>query len=333
MGDISLRNLTEEGLSTTPEFQRTLIANLDFPRLPQPTLEYLKETVTRSVPTEINLRYYFWLLNDALEQMKVSGTDEQPSPKTPTAKADYQNGLLLIKAAILLSPENVLAYMVGAEASFIRNDFGTAAIMTARLLEILPESPKNYKWNYIHAYSLDYTGKSAEALPYFDFCLKLDPDSFALIRGKATALIHINRFDEAIQLCQSIVPRLQGEQKAFANYLIGHAYFHKKDFDEAKRFLELCVKINPEFSSARHDLSEIYICERQFSKALDQIYANLAINPTMMEAHMQKAYIHLLQGDESAAVALFRIHVAHREIPKEEAIAAILAGRKDPVFE
>jgi len=95
--------------------------------------------------------------------------------------------------------------------------------------------------------------------------------------------------------------RLAGKPFALAMYHLGIAYQHTEEFKEAKRKLERCLELNPNFHEAMLELADTYAWLKSYDAAIKTYDKAIAMKPGVAAHHRNKAIAHMRKNDFVAA--------------------------------
>lgn len=101
------------------------------------------------------------------------------------------------------------------------------------------------------------SGKMNEAENALKTAYALDSENEEILETYATVCFTEKKYALARQLCQKGLD-LNSENPNFWN-LLGVVYFNKEDYEEACKFFEMAITINPFYADALYNLRDTYI--------------------------------------------------------------------------
>jgi len=95
--------------------------------------------------------------------------------------------------------------------------------------------------------------------------------------------------------------RIAARPFALAAYHLGIAYQHTEEFKEARRKLERCLELNPNFHEAALELADTFAWLKSYDAAVKTYDRALAMKPDFADAHRNKGIACMRKGDFAAA--------------------------------
>ncbi|MFT3908851.1 MAG: tetratricopeptide repeat protein [Ferruginibacter sp.] len=138
--------------------------------------------------------------------------------------------------------------------------------------------------NYINAlYELSYSCYSdsqfAKSIEYAKLGMKLFPQKYAAYSMQAAnSLDDLNKNEEALQLYDEGLKK--NPQSSLLYFNKGVVNFKLKKYDEAKKYMQQCLLINPYYSSAHYFLGKVYQLQGNLVAALLAFKTYLLIAPS-----------------------------------------------------
>jgi len=147
-------------------------------------------------------------------------------------------------------------------------------------------------------------GKYAEAVAALDAALALQPGQPAAQRLRAEALLHLDRFAEAVQaLTQCLTTEAVKRQPLAAVYLArGRAQSALGKFAEAVDDYTRALELQPENAVAQANRGWAYVVLDAYQLALRDFEKVVAVDPTSADGHNGRAYALVRLGQYRRAV-------------------------------
>ncbi len=171
------------------------------------------------------------------------------------------------------------------------------------LKAIITEEPDMARAHTLMGQCYYAKGMHAEALGSQRHVLRLKPDdNFAKFEVVA-ALLNLGELDQAIEEAGAFLAVYPEDHNLLE--MLGFAYFYKKDYDNAVKFLEESIRIE-ESSSALSKLGEIHAMRKDYPAAESYIGRALHINPRSKGSYFTLALIEEAKSDVRAAIVYYK---------------------------
>jgi len=125
--------------------------------------------------------------------------------------------------------------------------------------------------------ALLHDGRAAEALPYFERALALDPTHLSALRNRALALLQLGRAEEAAGILTALPAREPGEAGEF--FALGNAFAREQKFAEAAAAFARTVALDPSHFAARANLGNCLLATGRPADAIKQYEEVLRLRP------------------------------------------------------
>lgn len=171
---------------------------------------------------------------------------------------------------------------------------------TAALKELLEAEQKFPNDPMIHnALGLAYIAKERPdlAVDHFKKAIKLQPDLSIAINNLGNAYLRLNQWDAAIEQFQSVTDDLIYATPHFPMTNLGFAYYNKGEFENAEKYYQEALKLQPKFTMALRGLGRTYLKMGEVTKAQEALNEAVSIEPDFAPAYMDLAQIYLMSGD------------------------------------
>ena len=146
-----------------------------------------------------------------------------------------------------------------------------------------------------------------QALGSFEKALSLDPNNIFALRGKASALRSLKRFEDAIQLTRQGLEKFP-QDRFFADEL-GIIYLDQGNYTKAEEAFRASIKIQPDAVYAYTSLSYALAHQNRPNEALEVMQQGLQIRPSA-GLYTNLGTMLFMQGDYVGAAAAFEAAVS-----------------------
>jgi len=314
---------------------------------PVQAIAHLQRVHPQDPATQFNLVRAYFRAGKIAEALKTA-TDLSAQNKTDVqlhftlgvllaAQKQYRVAQLELEQADALQPETAdILYNLG-QVYLRGGDSARAELVLNRALKLKPDSPQTL---YILAQVYQQQNRSVDALDALVHAHKLAPQNTDIIFLLARVSMTQNYFEDAIPLLEAgvkIAPRradLQAalgesyfmsgkEEKAIEEFkslvaldpsprsyaFLGLSYRHLGRFDEAMKYFEAGLKINPHDASCLYNRG--YIEARQGNQARAEIDLQEALrsNPDLSDAMLELANLRIAKKEFQQAAELLHRYV------------------------
>ncbi len=174
----------------------------------------------------------------------------------------------------------------------------------SKALKLRPGAPGNEIVRFNIAQIEMAQGRLQQAVRTLGEVLKANPAYHAARRLRAVVLCDLKRFKEVLSDCEALLPVAADEVKRDeVLFLRASAYLGLRQYQNARRDLELVLRLRPENVTAALLLALTYDGEGRTKEALERINLILHGNPAFLEALLARADIELRTGALLAARA------------------------------
>jgi len=185
------------------------------------------------------------------------------------------------------------------------NDHNIA--MTQReLYEALKLDGKNVEALHLRGFVRMGLNDQAGAVADFRTALTIKPDFQECRNNLGTALLAEARYEEAIAVLKPLLEDPLYPTPAFAHGNIGWAYYQIKDFDAARRHLEMSVFLNPRFCLGFNNLGLLFRDTGNSRSAREAFEKATRTCPTFAEPWYHLGVMLQESGDAAGAEEAFR---------------------------
>ncbi len=279
------------------------------PSDPQERLAYLDAKI-RQNPDDAELYYQrgkvlFELneLNDAITSLKKAVSLNENEQKYYLLLADvyFRNGdtkssYANLQEALNLDPENVDAYLKLAEISLFGRDYDRSMESIEKVISL---DDHNARACYMMGYLNLEMGDTTSAIRNLRKTIDLDNEyaqAYELL-----GLLFINRGDK-MGLDYLTTAVTLDPDNTVALYALGLFYQDNDDIDQATRYYNKILSINPQNSNVLHNLGYIEMLYKEnYDKAIDYFTKSIEVDGYSLEAHTNRAYAYELSGNRAKA--------------------------------
>lgn len=198
--------------------------------------------------------------------------------------------------------------------------------MTQReVYEALKLNPRNVEALHLRGFVRMGMNDQAGAVADFKSALVIKPDFQECRNNLGTALLAQGRHEEAIEVLKPLLEDPLYPTPAFAHGNIGWAYYQVKDFEAARRHLEMATFLSPRFCLGHNNLGLLYRDTGNPRAARDAFEKATRTCPTFAEPWYHLGVMLQESGDTAAADEAFR---KCAEAAPETAIGRRCAARR-----
>ncbi len=184
-------------------------------------------------------------------------------------------------------PDKAINEYQKAQAEFSKGNFEAGIKRIERSVEIAPRYAA--AWNDLGAIRYKM-GEYEKAEECFRRSLDADRDLYTPLVNLGGVLINLGRFKEALTYNQRAVAVRPAD--ALANAQLGQAYLQLGQPDNAMKYLEIAVKLDPgHFSNPQLFLAQIYARRGDRAHAVDELEGFLKVHPDYARANEVRAAI------------------------------------------
>lgn len=235
---------------------------------------------------------YFALTNErAIDRLIVEG-DQAMAADRPFQAIEAYSG------AIARDPESMLAHLKRAAVYQSQNEFEAAARDLRRATELDPSALRAIELLGDLQVAL---GRGERAVDEYEAFVALDERSARVLYKLGLARYRIGRISGAVEpLKQALaIEPAMGE----AHYVLGLVYRDLNRLPDARRSLEEAARRSPASqTAAREALADVHMLDGDYTRAINQLEALAALEPTRPERVVAVGLAQARAGREDAAV-------------------------------
>ncbi|PYX57255.1 MAG: hypothetical protein DMG76_12070 [Acidobacteria bacterium] len=203
-------------------------------------------------------------------------------------------------------------YLKQQKTGEARETFERAIKLHASYPDTLPNS-----WNNLGLLATR-EGRTAEAIPYFQEALKLNPEHLIALENLGNAYRQQKRWDEARGVLERAVR--VSPQDPEANYSLGMAFAQLDDAERAFEYLRRALDSRPAYPEALNNLGVLYLRTRRRDEAVAIFEECIRVAPAFDQSYLNLARVYAVEGapEEARAVLqkLLKQHPDHVQAEK-----------------
>jgi tetratricopeptide (TPR) repeat protein len=161
-------------------------------------------------------------------------------------------------------------------------------------------------------------GRTAEAIPYFQEALRLNPDHLVALDNLGNAYRQQKQWDEARKVLERAVA--VGPQDPEANYSLGMVFAQINDSTRAYEYLQRALKFRPDYPGALNNLGVLYLRTRRQNEAVASFEECIRVAPGFDQAYLNLARVYIIEGAPDRArtvlLELLKQHPDHTQAQK-----------------
>ena len=205
-------------------------------------------------------------------------------------------------------------YLKQEKSRDARENFERATRLPASYPDTLANS-----WNNLGLLSTR-EGRTAEAIPYFQAALKLNPDHLIALENLGNAYRQQKKWDDARSLLERAVTVGPGDPEA--NYSLGMVFAQLNDNDRAYEYLQRALKFRPGYPEALNNLGVLYLRTGRRDEAVASFEECIRVAPAFDQSYLNLARVYALEGtpDKAKKVLLDLLQQHPGHVPAQQAL-------------
>ena len=161
-------------------------------------------------------------------------------------------------------------------------------------------------------------GRTAEAIPYFQEALRLNPDHLIALDNLGNAYRQQKNWDEARKALERALKVSPEDPEA--NYSLGMVFAQLDDSERAYEYLQKALKFRPGYPEALNNLGVLYLRTRRRDEAVASFEECIRVAPAFDQSYMNLARVYALEGAPDKArtvlLELLKQHPEHAQAKK-----------------
>lgn len=160
------------------------------------------------------------------------------------------------------------------------------------------------------------------AIESYKKAIALKPDFATAINNLGGLYMEQEAWDKAISTLTPISESFIYATPHFPNFLLGQAYYHKKEYAKAVEKFQKALELQPDYVFADHWLGRTYMAMGQASRAIKVLENAVEKGPTVAVFHLDLGRAYKMTGNMKKAEASFSqaASLATNEALKKEAL-------------
>jgi tetratricopeptide (TPR) repeat protein/peroxiredoxin len=158
-------------------------------------------------------------------------------------------------------------------------------------------------------------GRTAEAIPYFQEALRLNPDHLIALDNLGNAYRQQKNWDEARKTLERALRVSPDDPEA--NYSLGMVFAQLDDSERAYEYLQKALKFRPGYPEALNNLGVLYLRTRRRDEAVASFEECIQLAPAFDQSYMNLARVYVLEGAPDKArtvlLELLKQHPGHAQ--------------------
>jgi arylsulfatase A-like enzyme/Tfp pilus assembly protein PilF len=147
-----------------------------------------------------------------------------------------------------------------------------------------------------------------EAIRWFSEALARKPDYDFVVLNMAISYIEMGNLAAAEKLLTDFVSRFQADSILYLT--LGDINLKQEDYPGAIKYLEECLRINPNSAKAYNNLARVYLILGDEEKALAHASKALELMPKLKNLHYNLAQIYEARGQVPEAIAAYEAEIS-----------------------
>ena len=147
-------------------------------------------------------------------------------------------------------------------------------------------------------------GRMADAIPYFQEALKLNPDHLIALENLGNAYRQQKQWDEAREALTRAVK--VSPQDPEANYSLGMVFAQLDDAERAFEYLRRALDSRPAYPEALNNLGVLYLRTRRRDEAVASFEQCIRVAPAFDQSYLNLARVYALEGAPEKARAVLQ---------------------------
>ncbi len=176
------------------------------------------------------------------------------------------------------------------EAYLLEGSLSLAYTQFEKSREMNPRDPHIYYDLGLFFYRKDKYDRAAEN---FQKAIELKPDFATAINNLGVVYIAQKKWDQAIETLRPITENFAYATPQYPHFLLGQAFFHKKDCEAAIHHLQETISLQPGHLFAHYWLGKVYLACGETGAAIDTLEKAVEQVPQAAAFHLKlgRAYL------------------------------------------
>jgi tetratricopeptide (TPR) repeat protein len=233
---------------------------------------------------------------------------------------NYDEAARLYNQCIQINPYNAAAYYELARIAFEGKDYDNAILLGRAAISL---DKKNVWYKLLYAQALQGKGKFDEAVKVYELIVKDNPNSLEYTFELADGYLKANRPEDAIKTLDKI-ENMMGLSPDISQEKM-RLYLHLGNIDKAANEIQKLINLNPADASNYIILADMYLANRMNDKAFEVYQKALAADPTNGPVHYSLSQYYREKGDKEKSYDELKLAFASPDIDIDTKIQVLLS--------
>ena len=184
-------------------------------------------------------------------------------------------------------------YLQQQNAPEAKQAFERATKATAGYPDTIPNA-----WNNLGLLATR-EGRAAEAIPYFQRALAINPDHLIALENLGNAYRQEKQWEPARTTLEHAVE--VGPDDPEANYSLGMVYAQLNESERAYQRLQTALKVRPNYPEALNNLGILYLRTQRPDQAIRSFEECIRVAPTFDQSYLNLARVYAVEGQTAKA--------------------------------
>lgn len=169
--------------------------------------------------------------------------------------------------------------------------FAYRELMKAK--ELAPDDPHIHYNLGLFAYQRKNYG---DAIKEYQKAIELKPDFSTAINNLGVVYMETEEWDKAIETLTPLTENYAYATPHFAHYLMGEAFFRKKNPSEAINHFQEAIELKPDYAFAYYGLGTVLLASGQTGQAITTLEEAVSLAPKAAAFHLDLGRAYLKAG-------------------------------------
>jgi len=231
----------------------------------------------------------------------------------------YDEAIASCDEGIALKPDLQHLYTIKAEALKAQGRYALAIDACEESIKYSTFNPSPY---FTEMEIFIEAGYAENALKVYERYAELEVQGDYLVYPKTLALIELSRYQEAMEVIETVLKGDIEQLKPSFLVLLGTICYHKKQFDDAYENVDAGIKAGAKNSRAYERMLDILIAQRRFEEALEWTQSSMELFDTA-QFRRGEAWLYRRLGEGDTAVK--KLEKAVKDFPDSYNLRRMLA--------
>jgi tetratricopeptide (TPR) repeat protein len=220
-----------------------------------------------------------------------------------------------LSKAIELDPTNHKAFSSRSNLYRFKEKYEEALADCENAIRL---APANLSYRNMQAELFLMMKEFEQCISSASFVLNLHPADYNALWFKACALGELKKHHDAVAVYRIILNNFTHSESLYNN--IAFAQIYTNEWEEAKKYFQAAIKLNPEWAYPWDNLGYVYYLEKNYTEALKLINNSIRLDPSNSWAYKNRAIVYLATGriEEAKADLLRANELGYSRVYDEE---------------